>query len=284
MIRIDRRLFVAAAAALVMVSGAALAQTATPVAGRSITVASTTSTRDSGLFDHILPLFAKKTGIEVKVVAQGTGQALDTGRRGDADVLFVHAKPAEEKFVAEGFSKARKPVMYNDFVLIGPKSDPAGIKGTKDIAAALRAIQAKQAPFVSRGDRSGTHQAELALWKKAGVDIATSKGDWYREIGQGMGAALNISSSMGAYVLADRGTWISFKNRGDLDVAVEGDKALFNQYGIMLVNPDKFPHVKAADGHAFIDWVVGPEGQKAIADYKIGGQQLFFPNANDAGA
>jgi tungstate transport system substrate-binding protein len=283
-IHIGRRTFVAAIAAMSIFAGAASAEEAKPAAGRSIVVASTTSTRDSGLFDHILPLFTKKTGIEVKVVAQGTGQALDTGRRGDADVLFVHAKPAEEKFVAEGYSKVRKPVMYNDFVLIGPKADPAGIKGTKDISAALRAIQAKQAPFVSRGDRSGTHQAELKLWAKAGVDMQTAKGAWYREIGQGMGAALNIASSMGAYVLADRGTWISFKNRGDLDIAVEGDRALFNQYGIMLVNPDKFPHVKKVDGQAFIDWVVGPEGQKAIADYKIGGQQLFFPNADQPGA
>lgn len=250
----------------------------------SLTVASTTSTQDSGLFGHILPLFKSKTGIEVRVVAQGTGQALDTGRRGDADVVFVHAKPAEEKFVAEGFGVKRHPVMYNDFVLIGPTSDPAGIRGTKDVAAALRSIAAKKAPFVSRGDKSGTHQAELALWKLAGIDIAAVKGGWYREIGQGMGAALNIASSMNAYVLADRGTWISFKNRGDLDVAVQGDDKLFNQYGIILVNPAKHPHVKAERGKALIDWLTSPEGQKAIADYKIGGQQLFFPNATVPGA
>jgi len=251
---------------------------------KSIVVASTTSTQDSGLFGHILPLFKAKTGIDVKVIAQGTGQALDTGRRGDADVLFVHARPAEEKFVAEGFGVKRFPVMYNDFVLIGPQSDPAGIKGTTDIVAALKAIMAKGAPFVSRGDNSGTHQAELALWKAGGVDIAAQKGPWYRDIGQGMGAALNTAASMGAYVLADRGTWISFKNRGELAIAVEGDSKLFNQYGVILVNPAKYPHVKKEFGQAFIDWVVSPEGQKAIADYKIDGQQLFFPNATVPGA
>jgi len=251
---------------------------------KSIVVASTTSTQDSGLFGHILPLFKAKTGIDVKVIAQGTGQALDTGRRGDADVLFVHARPAEEKFVAEGFGVKRVPVMYNYVVLIGPQSDPAGIKGTTDIVAALKAIMAKGAPFVSRGDNSGTHQAELALWKAGGVDIAAQKGPWYRDIGQGMGAALNTAASMGAYVLADRGTWISFKNRGELAVAVEGDSKLFNQYGVILVNPAKYPHVKKEFGQAFIDWVVSPEGQKAIADYKIDGQQLFFPNATVPGA
>src|SRR5882672_8158037 len=251
---------------------------------KSIVVASTTSTQDSGLFGHILPIFKRATGIDVKVVAQGTGQALDTARRGDADVAFVHARAAEEKFVAEGAGVKRFPVMYNDFVLIGPKSDPAGIKGTQDIVAALKTIQAKAAPFVSRGDRSGTHQAELALWKDAGIDIAASKGPWYRDIGQGMGAALNTASAMNAYVLADRGTWISFKNRGDLTVAVEGDKRLFNQYGVILVDPEKHKHVKREMGQAFIDWVVSPEGQKTIADYKIDGEQLFFPNANDKGA
>ncbi len=251
---------------------------------KSIVVASTTSTQDSGLFGHLLPLFTKKTGIEVKVVAQGTGQALDTGRRGDADVLFVHAKAAEEKFLAEGFSKERKPVMYNDFVLIGPKADPAGIAGGKDIAAALVAIETKKAPFVSRGDRSGTHMAELKLWKAASVDLDKVKGDWYREIGQGMGAALNTASAMNGYVLSDRATWLNFKNRGELKIVVEGDKRLFNQYGVMLVNPDKFPHVKAKEGQIFVDWLTGPEGQKAIADYKIGGEQLFFPNANQPGA
>jgi tungstate transport system substrate-binding protein len=251
---------------------------------RSIVVASTTSTQDSGLFGHILPLFKAKTGIDVKAIAQGTGQALDTGRRGDADVVFVHAKGAEEKFVAEGFGVKRFPVMYNDFVLIGPASDPAGIKGTRDIVAALKAIKAKRARFVSRGDRSGTHQAELALWHLAGIEIAMEKGPWYREIGQGMGAALNTAQAMGAYVLSDRGTWISFKNRGDLAIAVEGDNRLFNQYGVMLVNPAKHPHVKKELGQTFIDWLISPEGQQAIAGYKIEGQQLFFPNAGTPGA
>ena len=252
---------------------------------KSIVVASTTSTRDSGLFDRILPLFKAATGIEVKVVALGTGQALDTGRRGDADVVFVHAKPQEEKFIADGFGVKRFPVIYNDFVLIGPESDPAGVKGTKDIVAALTAIKAKGAPFISRGDRSGTHAAELALWKAAGIDIAgADKGPWYKEIGQGMGAALNTASASDAYVLSDRGTWISFKNRGKLTIAVEGDGRLFNQYGVILVNPAKHAHVKNDLGQAFIDWLVSPEGQKAIADYKIDGQQLFFPNATQPGA
>jgi tungstate transport system substrate-binding protein len=273
-----RRSFIALAIAFVCLScGPSFAQE------KSIVVASTTSTQDSGLFGHILPLFKAKTGIDVRVIAQGTGQALDTARRGDADVVFVHAKPQEEKFVADGYGVRRHDVMYNDFVLIGPKGDPAGVAGMKDIVAALTAIKAKQAPFVSRGDRSGTHQAELKLWRAAGVDIAKDKGPWYREIGQGMGAALNTASAMNAYVLADRGTWISFKNRGDLAIAVEGDRRLFNQYGIILVNPEKFPHVKKEDGQAFIDWIISPEGQKAIADYKIGGQQLFFPNAHARG-
>jgi tungstate transport system substrate-binding protein len=249
---------------------------------RSIVVASTTSTQDSGLFGYLLPIFKAKTGIDVKVIAQGTGQALDTARRGDADVVFVHAKPQEERFVADGFGVKRFDVMYNDFVLIGPKSDPAGVKG-KDIATALKAIEAKGAPFVSRGDRSGTHAAELALWIIAGIDIATAKGSWYREIGQGMGAALNTASAMNAYVLSDRGTWISFKNRGDLDIVVEGDKRLFNQYGVILVNPEKFPTVKKELGQAFLDWLISPEGQGAIAGYKIDGQQLFFPDADKKG-
>jgi len=264
----------------------ALLLVASPVQAqdKSIVVASTTSTQDSGLFGHILPLFKAASGIDVRVVAQGTGQALDTGRRGDADVLFVHAKAQEEKFVADGFGVKRFPVMYNDFVLIGPKNDPAGIKGNSDIAAALQAIKAKAAPFISRGDRSGTHIAELDLWKTAGIDIAKDKGPWYKEIGQGMGAALNTASASNAYVLADRGTWIAFKNRGELDIAVQGDKRLFNQYGVMLVNPAKHPHVKKELGQAFIDWLVSAAGQKAIADYKIEGQQLFFPNANVPGA
>jgi tungstate transport system substrate-binding protein len=245
---------------------------------RSIVVASTTSTQDSGLFGYLLPIFKEKTGIEVKVVAQGTGQALDTARRGDADVVFVHAKAQEEKFLAEGFGVKRFDVMYNDFVLVGPKSDPAGIKGDK-IDTALRTIAAKSAPFVSRGDRSGTHAAELALWKDDGIDLSAAKGNWYREIGQGMGAALNTASAMGAYVLSDRGTWISFANKGDLAIVVEGDKRLFNQYGVMLVNPQKFPHVKQEFGQAFVDWLVSKDGQAAIAGYRIDGQQLFFPNA-----
>ena len=270
---LTRRMF-STLAALVMLGGVpAFAQ------DQSIVVASTTSTQDSGLFDHILPLFEGKTGIDVKVVAQGTGQALDTGRRGDADVVFVHAKAQEEKFIEEGFGLKRFDVMYNDFVLVGPKSDPAGVSGTEDIAAALVAIQEKNAPFVSRGDKSGTHSAELRLWKDAGVDIATAKGDWYKEIGQGMGAALNTAVAMNAYVLSDRATWLSFENRGELDIAVEGDKRLFNQYGVMLVNPEKHPSVKAEAGQQFIDWLVSPEGQKAIGEYKIGGKQLFFPNA-----
>jgi tungstate transport system substrate-binding protein len=250
---------------------------------KSIVVASTTSTQDSGLFGYLLPIFKQKTGIEAKVVAQGTGQALDTARRGDADVVFVHAKSAEEKFLAEGFSLKRYPVMYNDFVLIGPQGDPAGVKG-QDVVKALQTIKAKAAPFVSRGDRSGTHIAELNLWKEAGIDIAAGKGPWYKEIGQGMGAALNMASASNAYVLSDRGTWLAFKNRGDLAIVVEGDKRLFNQYGVMLVNPAKHPTVKKELGQQFIDWLVSPEGQKVIAGYKINGQQLFYPNASDPNA
>ena len=253
-------------------------------AQKFITVASTTSTEQSGLFKHLLPIFQKKTGIEVRVVALGTGQSLDMGKRGDADVVFVHARSLEDKFIAEGYGVKRFPVMYNDFVLVGPKSDPAKVAGGKDIVEALRKLKAQAAPFVSRGDRSGTHMAELALWKQAGVDIAADKGPWYRDTGQGMGPALNTASSMNGYILADRGTWISFKNRGDLAILVEGDKRLFNQYGVILVNPEKHRHVKRELGQAFIDWVVSPEGQNAIADYKIGGEQLFFPNAGDKGA
>ena len=273
----NRRIFVGALIAAALVTPA-LAQ------DKSIVVASTTSTMDSGLFGHILPIFKAKTGVDVKVISQGTGQALDTGRRGDADVVFVHARPQEEKFVADGFGVKRFAVMYNDFILIGPKSDPAGIKG-KDIETALKAIKEKAAPFVSRGDKSGTHSAELALWKAAGIDVAgADKGPWYREIGQGMGAALNTASSMNGYVLADRGTWLSFKNRGELDIVVEGDRRLFNQYGVMLVNPEKHAHVKKELGQQFIDWLISAEGQKAITDYKINGQQLFFANATVSGA
>ena len=253
-------------------------------AQKFITVASTTSTEQSGLFKHMLPAFEKKTGIQVRVVALGTGQALDLARRGDADVVFVHAKSAEEKFLAEGHGVKRFPVMYNDFVLIGPKVDPARVAGGKDILEALRKIKAAGAPFVSRGDRSGTHMAELSLWQAAGIDIGKDKGPWYRDTGQGMGPALNTASSMNAYLLADRGTWISFKNRGELTIVVEGDRRLFNQYGVMLVNPQKHPNVKEDLGQAFVDWVVSPEGQKNIADYKIGGEQLFFPNAGQEGA
>lgn len=246
---------------------------------KSITVASTTSTENSGLFKYLLPLFKQKTGIDVKVVALGTGQALDVGRRGDADVVFVHAKPLEEKFVADGEGVARYEVMYNDFVIIGPKSDPAKIAGSKDVVEAFKKIAAAKASFISRGDKSGTHVAELRHWKEAGIDPAAGKGTWYKEIGQGMGAALNTASSSNSYVLSDRGTWISFKNRGDLQIAVEGDKRLFNQYGVMLVNPAKHPNIKKDLGQTFIDWIVSPEGQKAIAAYQIAGQQLFFPNA-----
>jgi tungstate transport system substrate-binding protein len=241
---------------------------------RHITVASTTSTEQSGLFKHLLPIFEKKTGIQVRVVALGTGQALDMGRRGDADVVFVHARPLEEKFVAEGYGVHRHEVMYNDFVLIGPKPDPAKAAG-KDAVRALQRIHEAKSPFVSRGDRSGTHFAELELWKAAALDVGKEKGSWYRETGQGMGAALNIASGMNAYVLADRGTWLSFKNRGELAVLVEGDRRLFNQYGIILVRRS----LKKDMGQAFIDWIVSREGQSAIAAYAIGGEQLFFPNA-----
>lgn len=247
---------------------------------KSIVVASTTSTQDSGLFGHILPLFKAKTGIDVKVIAQGTGQALDTARRGDADVVLVHAKAQEEKFVADGFGLKRFDLMYNDFVLIGPASDPAGIKGSKDVAAALQAISKKAAPFVSRGDKSGTHAAELALWKQAAVDIEQARGPWYREIGQGMGAALNMAAASNAYVLSDRGTWLSFRNPGDLAIAVEGDRRLFNQYGVILVNPQKHATVRKELGQTFIDWLLSDEGQAAIAGYRVNGKQLFFPNAD----
>jgi tungstate transport system substrate-binding protein len=250
-------------------------------AQRFITVASTTSTEQSGLFKHLLPIFEQKSGIEVRVVALGTGQALDLARRGDADVVFVHAKAAEEEFVREGHGVRRFPVMYNDFVIIGPKSDPAGIEGGADAPAALQKIKNASAPFVSRGDRSGTHIAEVNLWTIAGIDIAKEKGPWYRETGQGMGPALNMASSMNAYLLADRATWLAFDNRGELTVLVEGDKRLLNQYGVMLVNPEKHPTVKRADGQAFVDWLVSPDGQAAIAGYKIEGEPLFFPNAGE---
>ena len=242
----------------------------------SIVVSSTTSTEQSGLFAHLLPAFKKASGIDVKVVALGTGQAIDMARRGDADVLFVHDKVAEEKFVADGFGVKRLEVMYNDFVLIGPKADPAATKGN-DIVAALKKVAAANAPFVSRGDKSGTHAAELRFWKM--TEAEANKGSGYKECGCGMGPALNIAASSGAYVLADRGTWLNFKNRADLAVLVEGDQRLFNQYGVMVVNPAKHPHVRAALAQKFVDWVTSPAGQSTIAAYKIGGQALFFPNA-----
>jgi tungstate transport system substrate-binding protein len=271
-----RRFLLAIAA--VALAGPVLAQ------DNSIVVASTTSTQDSGLFGHILPLFKARSKIDVKVVALGTGQALDTARRGDADVVFVHARGEEEKFIAQGFGVKRYPVMYNDFILVGPRTDPGGVGKSKDIVEALRTIKAKGLPFISRGDRSGTHLAELKLWKEAGIDVEHDKGPWYKPIGQGMGAALNTASASYAYVLADRGTWLSFKNKGDLAIVVQGDKRLFNQYGVILVNPAKHPHVKKALGQQFIDWLISREGQADIANYKINGQQLFFPNASDPNA
>jgi tungstate transport system substrate-binding protein len=268
-----RRLFLAAAAAALLLPGATSAQE------RFITVASTTSTEQSGLFRHILPIFTGETGITVRVVALGTGQALDVGRRGDADVVFVHDRVAEERFVAEGFGGPRRHVMFNDFVVVGPAADPARVNGLRDTNDALRRIAAARAPFVSRGDRSGTHAAELRLWQLAGVDPATGRGQWYREVGQGMGPALNTAAAQNAYILTDRGTWLSFRNRQDLRIVVEGDARLFNQYGVMLVNPQRHPHVKVADGQRFIDWILSPAGQRAIASYQINGEQLFFPNA-----
>ncbi|WP_439526034.1 substrate-binding domain-containing protein [Roseovarius mucosus] len=270
-----RHLFsLAAGAALALgLSGTVQAQ------DQFIVVQSTTSTQNSGLFDHLLPIFQDKTGIEVRVVAVGTGQAINNAMNGDGDVLFVHAKASEEKFVAEGHGLQRSDVMYNDFILVGPPADPAGIAGTKDIAAALTKIAEVGAPFASRGDDSGTHKAELKLWKEAGVDAAAASGGWYRETGSGMGATLNTGTAMGAYVLTDRATWISFGNKGEYQIAVEGDNRLFNQYGIILVNPEKHANVKAEAGQMFIDWILSTEGQQAIADYKIDGQQLFFPNA-----
>jgi len=257
---------------------AAAAFSAAHAQSNFITVASTTSTEQSGLFKHLLPGYTKRTGVEVRVVAVGTGQALDMGRKGDADVVFVHDPVAEKKFVDEGWGVNYHLVMYNDFVLIGPRSDAAKAGG-KDVLAGLTKVKAAQAPFVSRADKSGTHAAELRLWKMAGFDMARDKGPWYKETGSGMGPALNTASSMNAYIVSDRGTWLAFRNRGDLVIVVEGDNRLFNQYGIMLVNPAKHPHVKKDLGNAFIAWVISPEGQKTVADYKIGGEQLFFPNA-----
>jgi tungstate transport system substrate-binding protein len=253
-------------------------------ADQFITVASTTSTENSGLFRYLLPLFQQDTGIEVRVVAVGTGQALALAQRGDADVLFVHHRPSEEKFVAEGFGVARFDVMYNDFVVVGPRTDPAGVQGMTDVAAALAQIAAKHAIFVSRGDDSGTHKLELSLWKAAGIDVAAASGTWYRAAGAGMGATLNTASGLDAYSLTDRGTWISFKNRSNVAILIEGDSRLFNQYGVMLVNPKKHPHVKATDGQTFIDWLLSDKGQQAIAAFRIEGEQAFFPNARKSGS
>jgi tungstate transport system substrate-binding protein len=274
-----KRQLLAAFSAILITYGAPLSIYPAGAQEKFIVVASTTSTEQSGLFGYLLPLFEKDTGIKVRVVALGTGQALDLARRGDADVVFVHDRVAEEKFVAEGYGVKRMPVMYNDFVLVGPRSDPAKIAGGKDILEALRRIEAAKAPFVSRGDKSGTNAAELRYWKAAGVDLEAKKGPWYKDTGSGMGPTLNTASSMNAYALTDRGTWLSFKNRGDLAILVEGDQRLFNQYGVMLVNPAKHPHVKKDLGQQFVDWVVSPRGQAAIASYKVGGEQLFFPNA-----
>jgi len=256
-----------------------LAASPARAADNFITVASTTSTEQSGLFGYLLPLFEKPSGIQVRVVALGTGQALDLARRGDADVVFVHDPVAEGKFMAEGYGVKRQEVMYNDFVLIGPKDDPAKVAGGNDISVALKTIAASKSPFVSRGDKSGTHSAELRLWKASGIDLGAVKGPWYRDTGSGMGPALNTAASMNAYILSDRGTWLNFRNRQNLGIAVAGDKRLFNQYGVILVNPVKYPHVKQAAGQQFIDWLLSDVGQKTIASYQIGGEQLFFPNA-----
>lgn len=268
--------------ALALLCGLAGSISAPSAEERAIVLATTTATQDSGLLDYLLPIFRDKTGIEVTVIARRSNEVLEGARRGEADVVLIHARPQEEKFVADGFATKRYDVMYNDFVLIGPKSDPAGVKG-KDIATALKAIEAKGTPFVTRGDRSGTHAAELALWIVAGIDIAAAKGAWYRENGQGMTAALDAARTANAYVLSDRASWIAFKDRGDLDIVVEGDKRLLNQYGVMLVNPEKFPNVKKELGQTFIDWLISPEGQAAIAGYKVDGQQVFFPNADKPG-
>jgi len=251
---------------------------------RFITVASTTSTQDSGLFEYLLPIFTKKTGIAVHVVAVGTGQAIKIGQQGDADVLFVHDRAGEEKFVAEGYGVKREPLMYNDFILVGPEADPAHVRGDKDAVDSLRKIAAGQAAFVSRGDDSGTNRMELRLWKQAGIDVKAASGGWYKSLGQGMGPTLNTAAAMDAYTLADRATWNKFANKQHLALLVEGDRRLFNQYGVILVNPARFPHVKAADGQAFIDWLISPEGQAAIAGYRINGEPAFFPDHDQPGA
>jgi tungstate transport system substrate-binding protein len=271
--------FAPALAALLLAGLLAAPAGSALAAGTFITVASTTSTENSGLFGYILPKFTALTGIEVRVVAKGTGQAIKIAQNGDVDVLFVHHRPSEDKFVTDGYATRRYDVMYNDFVLVGPGSDPAGIAGTKDAAAAFGRIAKTQTPFASRGDNSGTHKAELGIWKAAGIDVKQASGTWYRELGSGMGSTLNTAAGMDAYTLADRGTWLSFKNRRNLKVVVEGDPRLFNPYGVMLVNPAKHPSVKAKEGQAFIDWLVSPAGQRAIGEYKINGEQLFYPNA-----
>ena len=275
-----RRTLLRVAALVLLGLGTALSSVAQE---KFIVVASTTSTEDSGLFKFLLPIFKAKTGIDVRVVAQGTGQALATARKGDADVVFVHDRVAEQKFVDEGFGIDRREVMYNDFVIVGPKADPAKIAGGKDVIGALKKIAGSASSFTSRGDKSGTHAAELRYWKSAEIDPQSGKGSWYRETGSGMGPTLNTASAMGAYAFTDRGTWLSFKNRGDLVIVVEGDTRLFNQYGVMLVNPAKHLHVKKELGMAFIDWLTSAEGQAAIAGYKIEGQQLFFPNYKKGG-
>jgi len=273
---VTRRLTVA------LIAGAlAVVATSATAAERFITLASTTSTQNSGLFDHMLPKFTAETGIEVRVVAVGTGQALRLSERGDADALLVHHRASEDKFVAAGFGVDRRDVMHNDFVVVGPANDPAGVRGTTDAAAALARIAAAGATFISRGDDSGTHKKERDLWRAAGVDPSAASGTWYREAGAGMGATLNIASGTGAYALTDRGTWIAFKNKGDLAIAIEGDARLFNPYGIILVNPARHPHVKQADARAFMDWLTGPTGQAAIASFRVDGQQLFFPGAGE---
>ncbi len=273
-----RRSFIGLAAAAL--AGLALAGSGA-AQEKFIVVQSTTSTQNSGLFDHLLPIFQKKTGIEVRVVAVGTGQAIKNARNGDGDVLFVHAKPAERKFVADGEGVKRFDVMYNDFVIVGPPSDPAGVKGMTDATEALKKIAAAEAPFASRGDDSGTNKAEMRLWKETGIDAKASSGGWYRETGSGMGATLNAGIGMGAYIMTDRATWISFGNKSDYVIDVEGDPKLFNQYGVILVNPEKHPNVKADLGQQFVDWVISDEGQAAIASYKVDGHQLFFPNAGE---
>jgi tungstate transport system substrate-binding protein len=276
-----RKSLLRAASALLIVALIAPGPDCAAQPDRSIVVASTTSTQDSGFFDYLLPIVKERTGITVKVVAQGTGQALDTGRRGDADVVFVHAKSAELKFLAEGESPKRYPVMYNDFILVGPAEDPAQVAGQRNVLQALQSIKDLAVPFISRGDRSGTHLAELQLWQDSGIDIEHAKGSWYKSIGQGMGAVLNTASASDAYTLSDRATWIHFKNKGHLKIMVEGDKHLFNQYGVMLVSPDKHPNVKKELGQAFIDYLISPAGQQDITNYRIDGQQLFYPNARD---